>query len=150
MKANYRYALVMFDKDGCGNDRASREKIQLAVEQELSRNGWHNRSKAIVLDPELESWVWNTSEEVARILGWKASYDDLKTWLREEDLWPSNASKPPNPKQAMKAALRKNRQPVSAALFGELAASVTLRRCADPAFVELRDTLRTWFPKEPS
>ena len=61
----YRYALVVFDYEGCGSQDAP-EKIRREVESALERNGWRERSKAIVIVPELEAWVWTPSGEVAR------------------------------------------------------------------------------------
>lgn len=142
-----RYALVMFDKEGCGQESTSREDIQRQVEQDLSRNGWEGRSKAIVIDPELETWVWSASNKVPEILGWTADYSNLKAWLASKGLWPSHATKPPDPKQAMRAALREKNQRVSSSLFGQLAESVTLSGCQCPAFNELIDTLQRWFPE---
>lgn len=142
----YGHALVIFDKNGCG-DHSEREEIQRKVEIDLAANGWRGRSKAVVIDPELENWVWNGSNRVPRILGWSGHYGKLRDWLEAEDLWPPSSAKPPEPKKAMRAALRKGRQSVSARLFGQLAKSTTLRHCKDPAFAELRDTLQSWFPK---
>ena len=146
---SYRYALVLFDKHGSGRDDESRQDIQDKVEKDLSCNGWENRSKAIVIDPELEAWVWSTSNHVPGILGWEHNYAELKDWLSKSQLWPSDAMKPPDPKKAMKAALREKKRQLSASLFGQLAASVTLHGCADPAFNELRKTLQGWFPAGP-
>lgn len=47
---NHHFALVMFDKHGCGRETESRETIQNEVEQELYQNGWADRSKVIVID----------------------------------------------------------------------------------------------------
>ena len=146
---DYRYALVVFDKHGCGRDDDSREEIQIEVETELSLNGWRDRSRAIVIEPELEAWVWSASNHVPRTLGWDSNYDKLKRWLEDIDCWPPGAPKPSEPKEAMRAALREKKRRVSSALFGRLAGSVTLRGCEDPAFSELVDTLRSWFPAEP-
>ena len=55
---NFEYALVVLDRVGCGA-AAPRKEIQHAVEHDLSANGWRDRSKAIVIDPELETWIWN-------------------------------------------------------------------------------------------
>ena len=140
-----RYALVVFDRDGCGRDDAPRADIQLEVERDLSRNGWENRSKAIVIEPELENWVWSGSIHVSRVLGWN-SYHELKDWLHEQGHWPHETTKPPDPKEAMGAALAKSGRRVSAAIFGRLADTVSVRGCECPAFGELRDTLQTWFP----
>ena len=145
---DYCNALVLFDKHGCGRDDDFREDIQNDVEEELSLNGWRHRSRAIVIDPELEAWVWSTSSHVPKTLGWENSYDELKQWLGERDLWPRDASKPSDPKEAMRVALRKRNRRVSSTLFGRLAKTVTLRGCEDPAFEELTHTLRTWFPRE--
>ena len=145
---DYRHALVVFDKHGCGRDDDTREDIQNEVESDLSLNGWRNRSRAIVIEPELEAWVWNASNHVPRTLGWDNNYQELKRWLEDIDFWPSDASKPSDPKEAMRAALREKKRRVSSALFGRLARSVTLRACEDPAFNELTGTLRTWFPQE--
>lgn len=143
----YRYALVVFDKHGCGRDDASRRDIQLEVERDLSRNGWEGRAKAIVIDPELEAWVWNKSNLVPRILGWTEGYGALRSWLDSRDLWPENAVKPPDPKRAMRGALREKSRSVSSSVFGQLAKSVSLQSCKCPAFKELKKTLQNWFPK---
>lgn len=143
----YQYALVIFDKHGCGLDAESREKIQITVERDLSRNGWQDRSKAIVIDPELESWVWSSSSHVPRILGWTQGYDELRAWLRAHGLWPAGAAKPPDPKTAVQRALREKQQSTSASLFSQFAESVSLQTCECPAFKELKDTLRRWFPE---
>ena len=143
--SNYKYALVVFDRDGCG-DSASREEIQRTVELEMARNGWDGRSKAIVIEPELETWVWNGSDEVSGILGWDSNYGGLKAWLAGKGLFPDGATKPPDPKKAMKEALREKKQRASPALFHLLAGSSPLQGCNCPAFSELRDTLQAWFP----
>ena len=52
-----RYALVVFDRDGSGST-LSREEIEGALEDSLWRNGWEDRAGAVVIDPELEAWVW--------------------------------------------------------------------------------------------
>lgn len=147
---NHRYALVMFDRDGCGMEAEPRETIQEEVLQKLHLNGWTDRAKVIVIDPELEAWIWNESPHTARILGWKGGgYVELRAWLRERELWPSGLIKPPDPKEAFRRALRANGLPRSSNLFVRLAGSVGLHRCQDPAFLELRLTLQEWFPSQP-
>ena len=144
----YRYALVMFDREGCGHD-ARREAIQEEVEEDLARNGWRDRSKVIVIDPELEAWVWSNSRGVPEVLGWRADYVGLRNWLESRHLWPRNSPKPPEPKKAMLAAMRHQRVNRSSRKFSALASRVavdgTLSNCQDVALNELRDTLRLWF-----
>ncbi len=67
---DHNYALVLFDKVGSGDEGEDRQRIQTAVERDLGRSGWEDRSKAIVIEPELETWVWSTSANVGKILGW--------------------------------------------------------------------------------
>ena len=143
---DHNYALVLFDKVGSGDEGAERQCIQNAVEEGLRRNGWENRSKAIVIEPELETWVWSTSANVGKVLGWNEGTGVLRDWLREHHLWPDDEAKPPDPKLALKRAMKvKNRSP-TAATFMTLARKVGLSRCKDPAFREVRETLQGWFP----
>ena len=48
--SKYRRALIVFDKEGCGRESATREEIQREVEQDLACAGWRQRSKVIVID----------------------------------------------------------------------------------------------------
>ena len=137
----------MFDKDGCGMETETREIIQNEVEQKLYDDGWTDRSKVIVIDPELEAWVWNESPHTARVLGWKEGYSKLQVWLRGQGLWPADDLKPPDPKQAFRRALKVKGRQRSSSLFVKLADSVGLGKCQDPAFMELKSTLLKWFPE---
>ncbi len=147
----HRYALVVFDRHGCGSP-GSRLEIQRDVEVDLKRNGWNERSKAIVIDPEIEAWIWSDSPAVARALGWGSDFPALRNWLASRSLWTSNRRKPQDPKSAMRKAMeeagltkRVRRSPTK---FHDLATSVDFSRCDDRAFVELLRTLRAWFPAE--
>ena len=141
----YRYALVVFDHEGCSS-RDTPGEVQRELERVLGRNGWTGRSKAIVIAPELEAWVWVPSKEIAQTLGWNRGFKRLRKWLEEQGSWSARRSKPDDPKKALEQALRRNRKVPSSALFKALAASVAFDGCRDPAFNELRETLRTWFP----
>ncbi|MBN1610990.1 MAG: hypothetical protein JW940_30445 [Polyangiaceae bacterium] len=141
----YERALVIFDRHGCGDERA-RALIEEDVEAALAANGWEGRSAAVVIDPELEAWVWAESAAVARILGWEGRRPTLREWLVASSLAATATQKPRDPKSAMRRALGEVRQPVSAGLFAELARVLPLESCVDPAFGKLRATLRRWFP----
>ena len=143
---DHNYALVLFDKVGSGDEEAERRRIQEAVEGDLRRNGWENRSKVIVIEPELEAWVWSASPNVAKALGWNEGTEVLRDWLREHDLWPEDKAKPPDPKSALRRAMRVKNCSPTAATFMALARNVGLGACGDPAFREVRETLQGWFP----
>jgi hypothetical protein len=143
----YEYALLIFDHEGCGREEDPPEAIEGSLRQRLEATGWGDRAAVIVLQPELEIWVWSDSPEVARSLGWTRGMSDLRRWLGDEELWPEESVKPPDPKAAVERTLRHVRKPRSSALYESLARSVSLQRCTDPAFAKLRQVLMDWFPQ---
>ena len=149
MAGRYAHGLVMFDRDGCGQERKSPESLEQLVTTRLASSGWHDRAAAIVLDPELEVWVWSDSPEVDRCLGWQGRQPNLRTWLQQdEDVWLEGAAKPKDPKEAVERALYHVRKPRSSAIYEQLAEAVSLRRCTDPAFSKFRQLLAEWFPEQ--
>lgn len=103
--------------------------------------------RAIVIDPELEAWVWSDSPEVDRIIGWSARQSSVRAWLREQGFAFKQNGKPDRPKEALEKALRIVKKQRSSALYGQIAEKVSLSRCTDRSFVKLRQTLQEWFPK---
>lgn len=139
------YALVLFDREGCGRDAEAREEIETALEFRLSQAGWEQRVAVIAIDPELESWVWSDSPHVSTLLGWAGRTPDLPAWLRQEKYLEGNSLKPARPKEAVEEVLRTVRQPRSSVLYRKLAEKVSLERCTDASFAKLRTVLRRWF-----
>lgn len=140
------YALVIFDREGCGKETFAATAIENDVEKRLAANGWqkHNQLCAgvIVLDPELEAWVWTKSPHVAGVIGLDQSR--LNALLGSV---PCNAAgKPERPKEALQKALRLAKKPVSPALYQKLAENVSLTGHTERAFHKLVSLLRTWFP----
>jgi hypothetical protein len=144
----YAHAIVIFDREGCGKEDESRETLEADVEDRLARNGWAGRARTVVIDPELESWVWSDSPEVDNVLGWSGRSPRLRRWLTEGGFLREDEVKPARPKEAMEAALRLVRKPRSSVMYRELAERVSLRRCTDSAFQKLITTLQTWFPPD--
>lgn len=142
----YLYALVIFDHDGCGQEHQSVEDLQEALEKRLSINGWDERARVVIIKPELEIWVWSDSSQVDQCLGWSGRNPDLRAWLRGKKLLEDQAIKPPDPKTAMRGALREVKKPVSPAIFKQLAEQVSFSRCTDASFIRLRQILQEWFP----
>lgn len=144
----FRYAMVFFDRKDCGKGRLPREAIEREVEERLFQNGWQERSAAFALDPELEIWVWNDSLEVDRALGWEGKTPPLRQWLTDRKLISAPNEKPSDPKRAYEEAIRASGKNPSSSIFQQIASSVSLSRCADPAFLKLKETLHTWFADE--
>ncbi len=140
---SHQYALVMLDREGCGRERRTPEELQRAIETALEKSGWRQRATAIVVDPELEAWVWADSRHVAEALGWP-DFGELRRFLQSKGFTPVTG-KPAKPKEAMEAALRQVRRPRSSSIYAEIAEKVSLLRCHDAAFRRLRDALRQWF-----
>jgi hypothetical protein len=142
----FHHALVVFDREGCGVESSTREEIEGEVERRLRISGWDDRAAVVVLDPEIECWVWSESPHVDTALGWEKRVPPLRTWLMNKGLLRDGERKPGRPKEAMRAALREARIPPSASLFEQLASRVNTTRCVDPAFAKLRRVLNAWFP----
>lgn len=145
LQSQAAHALVVLDREGSGADDKAPEDIEADLEARLAQSGWNARARAIVLDPELETWVWAQSPHVAEVLGWERRSPELRDWLIHEGFLSAGEPKPSRPKEAFRAALREARVKLSAALFGQLARRVGLEHCRDRALIRLRDTLRAWF-----
>lgn len=141
----YNYGLVIFDREGSGQENKTREEIEAELEQQLSDSGWNDRIAVIVLEPELESWVWSDSPHVERILGWDEQIISLKDWLVDQNFLELNQIKPSRPKEAMDEAIRKVGKPHSSSIFLQLAEKVSLNRCQDNSFLKLKNILQLWF-----
>ncbi|MFH0983473.1 MAG: hypothetical protein V2A79_18295 [Planctomycetota bacterium] len=137
---------MIFDRQGCGQEVRPADDLARDLKERLARAGWQDRAEAVVIDPELENWVWSDSPEVDSALGWQGRDPSLREWLRQKELWPPGAQKPTAPKEAVESALREVRCPRSSAIYGKLAEQVSLERCTDRSFVKLKEILRSWFP----
>ena len=136
-----QYALVMLDREGSGvNRRTSTQQIQEKVRKSLERNGWKDRCEVIVVDPELDVWVWNGSSAVAPLLR-----------INPEEWHGKCQQKPEDPKESLEALLKARWIRRSSSLYKNMVIAIaeqdprTFWECADPAFQRLRETLRKWF-----
>lgn len=145
LRGLYRQALVVFDRAGSGS-ADSALAMEGRVRGLLHASGWQSRADALVIDPELEVWVWSDSPKVDEALHWVGRKPSLRAWLRSRGHWPQGQPKPTAPKDAVLTALREVGIPRSSSIYRRLASSVSVERCADPAFGRLRTCLRGWFP----
>ncbi len=146
LRRQYRFALVIFDAEWEGAPTQTAAALEDAVRNRFQQCGLGEWAEPIVIEPELEVWVWSDSPVVDRVLGWHGHEPGLRPWLRAEGLWPEGHSKPPKPKEAMERAVLLVRQPWSSSLFGQIAKSVSLTNCVDGSFQRLCHTLHGWFP----
>jgi len=145
----FQRALLMFDYEGSGMEQTYLpELLQSTLDTQFHNGPWGNNAKTLLLNPELEAWVWSDSPKVSEAIRWNGSRESLDSWLIQKGLLAQGQIKPPRPKEAFDAALCAAGQPHSASLFGRLAENVSFRRCADPSFGKFCQTLREWFPRE--
>ncbi len=140
-------AIVVFDFEGCGENRLDAHGLEDRLEQELRGRGWEpDRVAYIVIDPELEVWAFGASpEHLRRAVGWTGT-ETIHEWLVSTGHWALERPKPQNPKAALESLLLRSRRTRSARVYEDLARRVSLDRCQDRAFQKFRTTLQRWFP----
>jgi len=145
-QTSHRHAVVVLDAKWGGSP--GKTAITEHLTAQISATGWAaDHFVVIVIDPELENWIWQQNDYVAKRLG----FDDSNELMADTDLqtaWPQGQAKPSSPKKILESLLRKRRIPRSSAIYKQIAAQVSVRQCQDSAFQQLLETLRTWFPQE--
>jgi len=142
-RSSARHGILVLDYEGCGATKSA-EDLERELTQRMA-SIWSDRGAALVIEPELDAWMWGAENSLKSILGW-SDPGSIRDWLREQGFEFDNREKPVRPKEALETVLRKLRTPRSSAIYEELAGKLSLSRCIDPAFVRLRTTLQRWFP----
>ena len=140
----FQNGLLVLDYEGSGTDLPGAQDLEAQLDARL-RDRWKERAKAIVIEPELDVWVWGTDNAVAEAIGWPAG-KSIRQWLRERGFAVEATGKPSRPKEALESALRVPDLPRSSAVYQRIAERISLRRCTDQAFMRLRNQLVSWFP----
>jgi hypothetical protein len=144
-RRRFNHALLVLDFEGCGTD--SPDALALEAQLDGRMNGsWKNQGKAIVIEPELDVWVWGSDNAVEVAIEWPLG-KSLRDWLRDQGFAFNENEKPVRPKEALETALRVPAFPRSSALYQHIASRISLPRCKDAAFIRLRNQLLAWFPK---
>jgi hypothetical protein len=121
LAGSYHHALVIFDRAWEGAPAQQGTTLELPVRDRLQQLGTAGWAEVVVIDPELEVWVWSDSPHVDEQLGWDGHVPPLREWLRAQTLWPEDQQKPPDPKLAVERALRVVRLPRSSSVYAGLA-----------------------------
>ena len=141
----YEYALVIFDFEGCGGKNY--EETKQEVKEKMEINGWKERCEVIILDPEIENWIWIESKFVSRYTDFGDSYKILKEWLVENNFLQTGETKPKRPKEAFEKALKTKKIQRSSSIYKKMSQNVfSFEKCQDIAFKEFTCTLIKWFP----
>ena len=143
--SKFRFAMVIFDKHGSGQDSITTKSLQEKVEDLLTKNGWENRNACIVIDPELENWVWINNVNLEKAMLWNGDIP-LYDWAIQNNWISSEDSKPSDPKGALEAVLRHSKVKRTSKMYAQIGSTVSYKSCTDPAFQYLITTLKKWFP----
>jgi hypothetical protein len=142
-RRRFAHALLIFDKEGCGDDAASTEALEPALDRQLA-DVWGTQAKAIAIEPESDIWIWGADTAIAQALGWEEPVA-IRAWLATAGFAFAPNGKPHRPKEAAEALVRQIGLPRSSATYGRIAERISLRRCTDPSFGRLVAALRRWF-----
>lgn len=136
----HRRAIVILDADWEGSPGA--DVIRSKIEDNL-RSVW-SEYMVVVLDPEIEAWIWQDNHHVVTALG-AENYATLRQDIEAKGFWSPGAIKPHRPKEAVEFALKRAKIPQSAALYGRIAGKVSIAACEDLALRHLKEGLMRWF-----
>jgi len=142
----YRFAIVILDFEGCGKEDKSRIEIETKIETNLNKNGWDGKSCSIVIQPELENWIWINSPHVSDALNWDADIG-LFDWLEQNNYKDPLLPKPTRPKETLELVLKKTQKGRSSSIYKKIASNASFRNCSDVSFIKLKEQLISWFKK---
>ena len=150
-RGSAKHALIILDHDWDGVPETTGAELESFIEERLERDGIEGWAVPVVIDPELEAWVFSDSPHVDKVLGWTNRNPTLREALEQQKLWGPKDSKPADPKAALEWVLKTaGRRPISSAYFRNLARRVSTKRCQDRAFLKFKRLLQGWFPPDSS
>jgi hypothetical protein len=140
--ARFLHALLLLDYEGSGSRLAPAE-LEGQLDDALSVM-WGDRAKAIVIDPEMDVWMWGAETHVRSMVDWQFP-EGVRSWLISQSFVFAADGKPTRPKEALAAAFRRAQTPRSSARYEYAAQRISLTRCKDDAFARLRASMVNWF-----
>ncbi len=150
-RGEFRYVICLWDHQGSGEENKPPSRVQGEVQARLNRNTLKGFSKALVIDPELEIWLWRDRTAIASIL--EVDENRLTEWLNDwrQAQFPKQTVETllqQFPKEALEEVMRRAGEKPDAALYGRITAIANLQRWSkEPSFRRLCSTLRKWFAK---
>lgn len=145
-RRRFTHALAMLDFEGSGTDLANGRELEARLDERL-KSVWNTQAKAIVIEPELDIWMWGSDNAIQEVIRWPSGRI-IRQWLLEQGFQFRSNGKPDRPKEALESLLQELKRPRSSALYHEIASKISLRKCRDEAFQRLRRQLVTWFPRQ--
>jgi hypothetical protein len=134
----------MLDWEGSGAKSKSAIVLEQELDERLARS-WGTRAKAIVIEPEVDIWIWGSDNALSNALQWSGR-QSIREWLANNAYTFDGNQKPVRPKEALDRLLRHLEQPRSSVLYERTTSKISLAKCVDEAFNRLKLTLQSWFP----
>ncbi len=141
----FKHALLVLDFEGSGSELPNAGALETQLDSQLEAI-WRSSAKSVVIEPEVDVWIWGSDNAVEEVIEWRSG-KRLREWLRDEGYTFDANDKPTRPKEAIEAALKVAGTPRSSALYQRIAEKISLSKCADKAFLRLRNQLCEWFPR---
>jgi len=113
-RQRFTHALLVFDFEGSGTSLPSAAAVEAELDQRLAAR-WQGAAKSIVIEPEVDVWMWGSDNLVEEVIGWPAGAR-LRDWLTDHHFTLDADGKPDRPKEALEAALRIANTPRSSSL----------------------------------
>ena len=143
-RQRFSHAFLVMNFEGSGSaDEAS--VLESRLDSRLQA-AWQNRAKAIVIEPEVDVWMWGSDNAIRDAVEWPHR-GSIREWLERNGFEFQDNDKPIRPKESLEAILKESNQPRSSAIYLRIASQISLRRCTDFAFQRLRQQLINWFPE---
>ena len=153
-KDDYHKEVLMWDYQGCGHEhKKSAQIVATETQDHLDRISWQDNSAVIIIEPELERWLWYCEQAIAAHL--QKTVTELQQWS-ETYANQQNMSladlKESDPKglfvYIVCTRLRRTRTPRNYEQIGKHASIKNLQTCE--SFRQFIKTLQTWFPPSTS
>ncbi|HLX60243.1 MAG TPA: hypothetical protein VKX17_03065 [Planctomycetota bacterium] len=144
LRRQFNHALLVLDYEGSGAGAQSALELEAELDERL-KTVWQDAAKAIVIEPELDIWIWGSDNAIKQVIKWPIG-GTIRNWIKGKGFNVSENSKPDRPKEALEAVLRELDIPRSSSLYHEITSRISLARCKDMAFQRMRQKLASWFP----
>lgn len=151
--------MLFRDLHGSGWEQQGAPALEEKLTTDLVQNGCPpERTKVIIVDPEIECWLRFGSTQMAAMIKARARFrrDEVDMFFAsalEEVVIARGGSnqlgKPVAPKEAFADILKHYRINRSNALYEHLAGVESLRNCQESSMSAFIETLQAWFPATP-
>lgn len=146
-KEDYRHAVIVLDADF--EPHPGVEKLREDITNNMLGAGWAEGSFCVVvIDKELEAWLWAPNVNVAKAFGHN-DFDQMRAALAQKNLWDEGAPKPNDLKAARDLAARLGGKRTGGPIFRGVFEGISKRACdlcQENGFITMRNALQTWFP----